>query len=94
LYKWESSNLLFALFDIPKPFIDEWLFTYNTTVYPWVINLVRAETEIGCEIRRKKNMQGITKDEDAKNLVTRLYPLGYGEGDNQLTIRDVNNGVE
>ena len=94
LYKWESSNLLFALFDVPKPFIDEWHFTYDTTVYPWVINLVRAETEIGCELRRRKNMQGITKDEDATSIVTRLYPLGYGEGDNQLTIRDVNNGVE
>ena len=94
LYKWESANLLFALFDIPKPFMDEWHFTYDTTDYPWTINLVRVETEIGCELRRKKNMQGVTKDEDVKNLVTRIYPLGYGEGDNQLTIRRVNNGVE
>jgi len=94
LYKWESQNLLFALFDIPKPFMDEWHFTYDTTSYPWTINLVRAETDIGCELRRRKNMQGVTKEEDAKSLVTRLYPLGYGEGDNQLTIRSVNNGVE
>jgi len=94
LYKWESSNLLFSLFDVPKPFMGEWHFTYDTTVYPWIVNLVRAETEIGCELRRRKNMQGVTKEEDAKSLVTRLYPLGYGEGDNQLTIRNVNNGVE
>ena len=93
LYKWESSNLLFALFDIPKPFMDDWHFTYDTTSYPWTLNLVRAESEIGCEIRRGKNMQGITKDEDARNLVTRLYPLGYGEGDNQLTIEGVNGGI-
>lgn len=94
LYKWESQNLLFALFDVPKPFMDEWHFTYDTTSYPWTLNLIRAETVIGCELRRRKNMQGVTKEEDAKSLVTRLYPLGYGEGDNQLTIRNVNNGVE
>jgi len=93
LYKWESENLLAALFSVPRPFIDNWHFTYNTTVYPWIINLVRAETEVGCELRRRKNMQGVTKNMDVKNLVTRLYPLGYGEGDNQLTIRSVNNGV-
>jgi len=93
LYKWESDNLLAALFSIPRPFAEEWHFTYDTTSYPWTINLVKAETQIGCELRRRKNMQGVTKEEDSKNLVTRLYPLGYGEGDNQLTIRDVNNGV-
>ncbi|MCL2197320.1 MAG: phage tail protein [Defluviitaleaceae bacterium] len=93
LYKWESVNLLAALFSIPRPFADKWHFTYDTTVYPWVINLVRPETEISCELRRKKNMQGVTRHTDVTNLVTRLYPLGYGEGDNQLTIKGVNGGV-
>ncbi|MCL2215761.1 MAG: phage tail protein [Defluviitaleaceae bacterium] len=93
LYKWESENLLAALFSIPRPFINKWHFTYDTTSYPWTFNLVRAETEIGCELRRRKNMQGVTKNMDVKNLVTRIYPLGYGEGDNQLTIASVNNGV-
>ena len=93
LYKWESENLLAALFSIPRPFIQKWHFTYDTTSYPWTVNLVRAETEIGCEIRRRKNMQGITQHKSVKNLVTRLYCLGYGEGDNQLTIASVNNGL-
>ena len=93
LYKWESENLLVALFDVPKPFVNEWHFTYDTTVYPWTVNLVRAESEIGCEIRYQKNMQGITREKDVKNLFTRIYPLGYGEGDNQLTIASVNNGI-
>ena len=30
---------------------------------------------------------------DASALVTRLYPLGYGEGVNQLTIKPVNGGI-
>ena len=31
------------------------------------------------------------KTSDPKNIVTRLYPLGYGEGVNQLNIKEVNN---
>jgi phage minor structural protein len=38
-------------------------------------------------------MVGIEKDEDPTEIITRLYPLGYGEGVNQLTISSVNNGV-
>ena len=93
LYKWESENLLAALFSVPRPFSDVWKYTYDTSVFPWVLNLVRADAEASCEIRYAKNMQSITKYVDATNIVTRLYPLGYGEGDNQLTIESVNNGI-
>ena len=92
-YKWESVNLLAALFSIPRPFAEKWHITYNTKTHPWTINLLKAEAEIDCEIRRGKNMQGIHKQVDATNLITRIYPLGYGEGDNQLTIASVNDGV-
>jgi len=36
---------------------------------------------------------GITKTVDPTNIVTRIYPLGYGEGDNQLNIKSINGGV-
>jgi len=93
LYKWESENLLVALCDIPKPFASEWRFTYDTTTYPWTVNIVRADDVIGCELRYRKNMQGVTRKRDVRNLFTRIYPLGHGEGDNQLTIARVNNGI-
>ena len=38
----------------------------------------------------EKNLIGIERDEDPTQVITRLYPLGYGEGVNQLTIKDVN----
>lgn len=93
LYKWENENLCSALFSIPKPFVEDYHWTYDTTSYPWTVNLLAAETSVGCEIRYKKNMQSIEKEVDPSNLVTRIYPLGYGEGDNQLTIESVNNKV-
>jgi len=93
LYKWENENLCSALFSIPNPFIEEYHWTYDTTSYPWTVNLVAAEKVAGCEIRYKKNMQSIEKAVDPTNVITRIYPLGYGEGDNQLTIESVNSGI-
>ena len=38
-------------------------------------------------------MTSYTRGRDPQNIVTRLYPLGYGEGINQLNIKGVNDGV-
>lgn len=92
-YKWENENLLAALFSVPQPFTENYLWTFDTTSYPWTLNLVRGETEPSCELRYRKNMMGIEKTVDPTNIVTRIYPLGYGEGDNQLNIKSINGGV-
>ncbi len=92
LYGWEHENLLSALFSIPKPFVSEYRWDFDTTVYPWVISLKTLTSGTKGEIRYKKNMLGINKSVDPTSLCTRLYPLGYGEGDNQLNISSVNNG--
>lgn len=92
-YKWENENLLASLFSIPQPFLDKYIWTWDTTTMPFTINLVNAETEPSCEIRYKKNMTGIVKESDPTNIITRLYCLGYGEGDNQLNIKSVNNNI-
>lgn len=92
-FKWESENLLNAIFSIPTAYSDNYLFTWDTTNFPWTLNLVVPPTEPVAEIRYAKNLREISKQEDPRNLVTRLYALGYGEGDNQLTIKKVNNGL-
>lgn len=91
-YKWENENLLAALFSVPQPFTEYYQWTFDTAHYPWTLNLVRGETEPTCELRYCKNMMGITKTVDPTNIVTRLYCLGYGEGDNQLNIKSINGG--
>lgn len=74
---------------LTEPFT--WDFDVSTT--PWTVNLRRAAEEAGCGIYYQRNLQQINKSVDASTLVTRLYLLGYGEGVNQLTIRDINNGL-
>jgi phage minor structural protein len=92
-YKFENENgLLAPLLSIPQPFDEEFEWTYDTTVYPWVLNLVKPDTEPSCVIREAHNRIGIEKEE-ANEVVNRIYPLGYGEGVNQLDITSVNGGV-
>ena len=91
-YKWENENLLASLFSIPKPFIEGYRWEFDTTSRPWGISLKKVEEGYKADIQYKKNMQNIEKTIDPTNLVTRLYGLGYGEGDNQLTFKSINNG--
>lgn len=92
-YKWENENLLSALFSIPKALSGDFQWTWDTTVYPWKLNLIAPSSTPSAQIRYAKNLVGITKQEDPSYIITRLYPLGYGEGVNQLDIKSVNSGV-
>ncbi|CAM3728850.1 phage tail spike protein [Mesobacillus zeae] len=92
-YKWENENLLSALFSVPKPFDQQYQWTWDTQSYPWTLNLVKPETKVTCEARYGKNQRGIEKDEDPTVVFNRIYALGYGEGINQLNIKKVNGGI-
>lgn len=93
-YGWEHENLLAALYSIPKSFVAPYRFDFNTTVYPWRLDLRRID-ETGQPqyyLRAEKNLLESKEEEDSLEVCTRLYGLGYGEGVNQLTISAVNNG--
>jgi phage minor structural protein len=89
-YSWENDNLLNAIFSIPNPFDEEYIFTWTTDTYPWKLNLIKPSNDVQSIIRYGRNLIGITKTEDASAICTRLYALGYGEGVNQLDITSVN----
>jgi phage minor structural protein len=92
-YKFENENgLLAPLFSIPQPFDEDFEWRFDTTVYPFKLSLVRPDTEPSCVIREAHNRVGIEKEEN-NEIFNRIYPLGYGEGINQLGIEEVNNGV-
>lgn len=92
-YKWENENLLAALFSIPQPFNEKYRWEFDTTGSVWRINLKRLSTDFKADITYRKNMLELKKTVDPTSIVTRLYCLGYGEGDNQLGIESVNNGI-
>lgn len=93
-YAWENENgLADALFSIPKAFDEDYLWEWNTQVYPFELSLVKTPTEPICRIQEGYNMEGFEIETDPNNLVNRVYPLGAGEGVNQINIKSVNNNI-
>lgn len=94
-YGWENENLLAALFSIPNRFVDPYMWTYDTSGFPWKLHLKRIDEAALPQfyIRAGKNLLQREFTSAAQDVCTRLYCLGYGEGINQLTIADVNGGV-
>lgn len=95
-YLWEQENILNALYSVPNEFSTSYKWVFNTHVYPWRVSLkaIDATAIPQYYIRAKRNLLSSGTSQEYTNICTRIYPLGYGEGVNQLTIRSVNNGCE
>ena len=94
-YAWENENLLAALFSVPNSFTTPYIWRYDTSHYPWRLSLreIDASEHPAYYIRAEKNLLSFEEERAAKDICTKLYCLGYGEGVNQLGISEVNGGV-
>lgn len=93
-YSFENDNLLTAFLSIASPLTDEYAWSFDFTTSPWTVSLLAASESDASEIRLGRNVESVKIDIDRSNLCTRMYPLGYGEGVNQLTVADVNDGYK
>ena len=93
-YSVENESLLNTILSVASPLTIPYRWTFDTTTFPFTLNLVQATSTPTLEFRMNRNIQSVSHTVDRRDLRTRLYPLGYGEGVNQLTIADVNSGVE
>jgi phage minor structural protein len=93
-YGFEQESLLSAIFSVTQPF-ENYKWETNTKIFPWELSLVKLNLNKTPDIyiSKQKNLLSATKRSDPKALCTRLYPLGYGEGINQLNIKTVNLGI-
>jgi phage minor structural protein len=92
LYGWENENLLTALFSVPSAFAEPYRFEFDTSQSPWTLLLRAPPSDTKAAIRYGRNMLGVEKSVDPSNICTRLYPFGYGEGENALNIKKLNGG--
>lgn len=74
-YSWENANLLSAFFSVPKSFDEQYRWTWDTTSYPWTLNLVRPETEPSCRIKEGYNLRGFEIEENPMGVFNRIYPF-------------------
>lgn len=93
-YGWSHESLLSALFSIPNQFTEPYMWEYDTTTFPWTVNLRKLDTNKNPElyVRQGKNVISLKKQSDPSSICTRLYAHGYGEGVNSLTFADINDG--
>ena len=94
-YSWSNAGLLNSVFSVPNRFVEPYIWRTDTTAYPWKLSLDELDVNEKPQfyLRANKNLLTLEEDDPSSELFTVIYPLGYGEGDNQLTIKDVNNGV-
>ena len=95
-YTWHHETLLNALLNIPKEFGEDYMWDFNTSVYPWRLYLRKLDGTILPEfyIRAEQNLLGSTDDRNFTSIFTRIYGLGgTDEEGNQLTIESVNDGL-
>ncbi|MCJ7840498.1 phage tail protein [Lederbergia sp. NSJ-179] len=92
-YSWENENLCSSIFSVPKPFDEPYIWDHDTKSYPWTLDLVKPDNEPICRIKEGYNLIGLEIEENPMSVYNRIYPLGAGEGVNQLTIESVNNGI-
>ena len=85
-YKLENTNCLNALFNVPKMFTTDFQFTWDTTTYPWQLNLIETPSTPTSRIVYHRNLQSIEKKTDPSQLFTRIYGLGAGDGVNQIKL--------
>lgn len=78
-YQWsyEYSNLLESLTSIMEK-IPLYRLTFDQTVTPWVLNVVRLNDDDACECRLNRNMETLSVTTDRSELCTRLHLRNAG----------------
>lgn len=93
-YNWSNENLIAAAFSIPNRFDVPYIWVFDTSHYPWTVHLRILDDTVNPQyyIRPERNLVSATKTSKGSDICTRLYALGYGEGVNQLTFAEINDG--
>lgn len=74
-YKFDGDSLYEALSRVSDSLEDPW-WTFDTTKYPFTLNIIKKPAGIACELRPGRNLTAVTKTIDKTGMYTRYYPIG------------------
>lgn len=77
-YKFDGDALFDALESVTNT-LDDALWTYDFTVYPFVINITAHSGSVDSEMRAGRNLKTISRTVDRSNMFTRFYPIGMND---------------
>lgn len=74
-YKFDGDTLFDALETVTASLEDaQW--TFNTGVYPFVLNIIHHSADVDSELRAGRNLKTISRTVDKSGMYTRFYPIG------------------
>jgi len=74
-YKFDGENLYDALAKVTETLDESW-WDLDTSVYPFVINVIKKPSGTACELRPGRNLSAISRTIDTSGMYTRFYPVG------------------
>ena len=74
-YNFNGEDLFSAIETVCSSLEHSW-WSFNTTVYPFVLNITHRATAIGTELRLMRNISTAKMTVDKSRMFTRLYPIG------------------
>lgn len=74
-YKFDGDSLYDAVQKVTETLDESW-WDLDTSVYPFVINIIRKPAGVACEMRPGRNLTAVTKQIDKNGMYTRFYPIG------------------
>ena len=74
-YKFDGDTLFEALETVTNTLEDAW-WTYDTSVYPFVLNITNHSADVDSEMRAGRNLRTISRTIDTSGMYTRFYPIG------------------
>lgn len=92
LYINHSNGLVDPMYNLLENMTGDYVYSFNTRVYPWVVSLVRIPDTPVCRIKEGYNMHGFDILSEPSNAINRVYPICFDDEQNQITIESVNSG--
>jgi hypothetical protein len=74
-YNFNSDSLMDALETISSSLLTPF-WTYDTTVYPFRLNITQPSDAVQCEMRTDRNIRTLKRTIDRTRMFTRFYPIG------------------
>ena len=74
-YKFDGDTLLDALETVTNS-LEDALWTYDFTAYPFTLNITEHSAIVGSELRAGRNLKTISRTIDKSGMYTRFYPIG------------------
>lgn len=84
IYDHSYDNILEAITKLLGMLPAEYYLDLDTLRIPFVMHIRKLPEDDGCEMRLGRNLESARMSLDSRNLCTRVYPFGSGEGTDRI----------